>query len=106
MKKQSMILAGLTFTVASAAHAAAPLPPALLPPALLGEIDGILSSCISVDPRDDDKFEKLRKSYFAGVSAESVEKNADFRAASTLLKNIFRQMPPDAALQLCKSGVQ
>ncbi len=101
MKKQSIILAGLTFTAASAAHAAAPLPATLL-----GEIDGIVSSCVSIDPRDDDKFEKLRKSYFAGVSAASVEKNPDYRAASTLLKNIFREMSPDAALQLCKSGLK
>jgi hypothetical protein len=100
MKKQSILVMGLTFTIGSLAHAAAPLPTTLL-----GEIDGIVSSCVALDPRDDDKFAKLRKTYFAGVSAASVEKNPDYRAASTLLKNIFREMTPDAALQLCKSGI-
>jgi hypothetical protein len=103
MQKQSMILLALAVTVGSLAHAAP------LPPALLGEVHGILSYCESVDRRDEDRFEKMDKSFFQGISRhdrELIEKDPNFRANFSVMQSIFRAMPAGDALQLCKSAVK
>ena len=102
MQKQSMILVGLTMTVGSVVHAAAPLPPALL-----GELYGILSYCESIDRRDEDKFEKLERSYSQGLSEHDldlIKKNPSYRTNFNLMQSIFRSMPAGEALELCRSA--
>jgi hypothetical protein len=101
MQKQSMIILALTVTVGSVAHAA-PLP-------LLGEVSGILSYCESVDRRDEDRFEKMERSFFQGISRhdrELLEKDPNYRANFSVMQSIFRSMPAGDALQLCKSAAK
>jgi hypothetical protein len=103
MKKQSLILLASTLAVGSLAHAGP------LPPALLGEVNGILSYCESVDRRDEDRFEKMEKSFAEGLSRrdlESMEKDQSYRANFSVMQSVFRSMPAGDALQLCKSAVK
>ena len=103
MKKQSLILLASTLVVGSLAHAAP------LPPALLGEVSGILSYCESVDRRDEDRFEKMEKSFFQGISRhdrELLEKDPNYRSNFSVMQSIFRSMPAGDALQLCKSAAK
>ena len=89
MHKQSLILLAVALTVGSFAHAAA------MPPALLGEVNGILSYCESVDGRDGDKFEKLAKSFSQGLSRkdlESLQKDPSYRT-----KLIYDYLDPNEA---------
>lgn len=100
MQKLSMVLPVSMLAIGSAAHAAP------LPPALLGEVDGILSYCESADRRDEDKFEKMEKSFSQGISRhdlEALEKNADYRTNFSVMQSIFHSMPAADALQLCRS---
>ena len=102
MLKQSMMLVGFTMTVGSMVHAATPLPPAVL-----GEVYGILSYCESIDRRDEDKFEKLERSYSQGLSEHDldlIKKNPSYRTNFSLMQSIFRSMPADDALDLCRSA--
>jgi hypothetical protein len=102
MQKQSMMLMGLTMTLGSVVHAAAPLPPALL-----GEVFGILSYCESIDRRDEDGFEKLERSYSRGLSEHDldlIKKNPSYRTNFSLMQSIFRSMPAGDALELCRNA--
>jgi hypothetical protein len=102
MQKQSIMLVGLTMTLGSAVHAAAPLPPALL-----GEVFGILSYCESIDRRDEDKFEKWEKSFSKGLSEHDldlVKKNPSYQTNFKLMQSIFRSMPADQGLELCRNA--
>jgi hypothetical protein len=117
MRNRFLLALGVALTVGPAAHAAAPLSPAIL-----GEVDGILSYCSKIDPRDEDKFEKIRQSliphHVARVRAheaphgvdrdddrKEMEKNPSYRTNFTLMQSIFNSMPPDQALKLCKGAV-
>jgi hypothetical protein len=103
MQRQSLVLIGLMLTVGSLAHAAP------LSPALMGEVKGILSYCESIDRRNDDRFEKLEKTYSKGLSRhdlELMEKNQDFRTNFSVMQSVFRGMSPDDALQLCRNAVK
>jgi hypothetical protein len=111
MQKHLAMILGLTLSVASVAHTdSSPKQSGTpLPPPLLGQIDGILSACTKIDPRDEDKFEKLHRSLTAGTShrdQEAMEKNADYRASFNLMKSIFSSMAADDALRLCKDAVK
>jgi hypothetical protein len=119
MKNRFMIVLGLTLAGGSAAYAAPPLSPTLL-----GEVDGILASCAKIDPRDEEKFQKLRQSLMPAENdrgrrrhvdrvsdrdskddRESMEKDPGYRATFTLMQGIFNTMPPGDALKLCKDAV-
>jgi hypothetical protein len=123
MKKQFLIILGLTLTFGSLAHAddrkptkAIPVPaPAhpgtgpALPPQVMGQLDGILSYCKKIDPRDEDKFERLRRVVMASTSnknGEATEKNADYQASVELVQSVFRRMSASDALKLCKDAVK
>jgi hypothetical protein len=119
MQKHFMMIMGLTLTVGSLAHAAASSPQhkdgppshagtgTPLPPQLLGQIDGILSSCKKIDPRDEDKFEKLRRTLTSGTShSEALEKNPDYRTNFELMRSIFNSIPAADALRLCRDAVK
>jgi hypothetical protein len=125
----SLILAA-ALVVCSTAQAAAPSARATLSPAVLGEVDGILSSCIKIDPSDAAKFEKIRLSLIPvddrddsksehdskkGAVArdghessdfwEKIQENPGYRANFTLMQSTFSNMPPAEALTLCKGAV-
>ena len=104
MQMQSMLLLGLTLTVGSLAQAAAPPTPALM-----GEVNGILSYCKSIDRRDEDRFEKLGRSLSQGLSRhdlESREKDQNYRTNFGVMQSVFRSMSPDDALQLCRGAIK
>jgi hypothetical protein len=104
MQRQSLVLIGLTLTVGSLAHAAAPVSPALM-----GEMKGIFSYCESIDRRDEDKLEKLDRSFSKGLSRhdlESMERDQNYRANFSVMQSVFRGMSPDDALQLCRNAVK
>jgi hypothetical protein len=121
MVNRCLLALGVALTVGSMAHAATPLSPAII-----GEVDGILSSCSKIDPRDEDKFEKLRRSLIPahvvrdrnhqpphGVGHSDdrdddrkvMEKNPDYRANFIWMQTVFKEMAPAEALKLCKAAV-
>jgi hypothetical protein len=121
--KHFMIIMGLTLTFGSLAHAddrkptkAVPVPAPshastgpTLPPQVMGQLDGILSYCKKIDPRDEDKFERLRRLVMAstsGKTSEVTEKNADYQASVELVRSVFSRMSPSDALKLCKDAVK
>lgn len=119
MKKHFMIIMGLTLTVGSLAYADTPKgakePPthlgtgATLPPQVLGQLDGILSYCKKIDPRDEDKYEKLHRLVIAGTNhrnPEETEKNKDYQASVELVRSVFSRMSASDALKLCKDAVK
>jgi len=119
MQKHFMMIMGLTLTVGSLAHAATSSPQhkdgppshtgsaAPLPPQLLGQIDGILSSCMKIDPRDEDKFERLGRTLTAGSGhSEALKKDPDYRTNFELMRSIFNSIPAADALRLCQDAVR
>jgi hypothetical protein len=118
VRKRFLLALGVALAVGSMAQAATPP----LSPAIIGEIDGILSSCSKIDPRDEDKFEKLRRSLIPvrGVrdrnhqaphganrddNRKEMEKDPSYRANFIWMQTIFKQMAPADALKLCKAAV-
>jgi hypothetical protein len=114
---------GISFT----ARSASPPPPAPLSPALIGEVDGILSYCIKIDPNDANIFESLRRSLIPDgdrglkdhdakidqdskkdhdvkSDPESIEKDPSYQANFSMMKSIFESMPADEALRLCRGA--
>ena len=125
MVNRCLLTLGVALTVGSMAHAATPLSPAII-----GEVDGILSSCSKIDPRDEGKFEKLRQSLIPrGVrdrndhsphgdgrdenrdkrkeddDRKEMEKNPSYRANFNWMQTVFKEMAPAEALKLCKAAV-
>jgi hypothetical protein len=119
MKNRFLLALSVAFTFGSMAHAATPQSPAII-----GEIDGILSSCSKIDPRDEDKFEKLRRSLIPGPvvrvraheaphgagsddddNRKAMEKNPAYRANFVWMQTIFSEMAKDQALKLCKAAI-
>ncbi len=93
-----------------------------LTPMFVGEIDGIISSCIKVDPRDENKYDKLRLSLVPhpgphlrahhvaqgrddDEDRSQLQKNPAYQSSFTLMQSIFTGMPADEALKLCKSAI-
>jgi hypothetical protein len=126
MRSRFLLALGVALAVGSMAQAATPP----LSPAIIGEVDGILSSCSKIDPRDQDKFEKLRRSLIPhGVpdrnrysphgdgrddkrdkrkeddDRKKIEKDPSYQANFVWMQTIFKQMAPAEALKLCKAAV-
>ena len=121
-----MILAA-TLSISLTARSASPSRSVALSPALIGEVDGILSSCMKIDPNDEKKFESLRRSLIPDAHGpqdhdsqkdrdskgdhdsksdqESLEKDPSYRASFSLMKSIFESMPVSEALQLCRGAL-
>ena len=116
MRNRCLLMLCAALTVGSAASAGTPLSPAVL-----GEVDGILSACSKIDSRDEDKFEKIRQSLIPPASVrdrdhdikhanpqdnrKSMESDPSYRANFLLIQGIFNNMAPDEALKLCKAAV-
>lgn len=102
MQKQLMMIMALTLAAGSLARASTPTP---MPPAVQGELDGIFSYCIKIDPRDEDKFEKLRKLLTGGTGQQtnaSNNKDSAYRDGFNSVQSLFANMPPAQALKLCQ----
>jgi hypothetical protein len=102
MQKRMMMALGIALTVYSAARAETPLSPQVL-----GQVDGILSFCKEIDPRDEQKFDGLRRLLTAGMSKRVLREsdNADYRANFRLVQEAFRKRPRHEAKQLCRDAV-
>ena len=124
MVNRFLLALGVALTIGSMAHAATPLSPAII-----GEVDGILSSCTKIDPRDEDKFEKLRRSLIpvSGVrynesqhgdgrdgnrekrkeddARKKMEQDPSYKTNFIWMQTVFKEMAPTEALKLCKAAV-
>ncbi len=126
MVNRCLVALGVALTVGSMAHAATPLSPAII-----GEVDGILSSCSKIDPRDEDKFEKLRRSLVPPTAVpdsfdhsphgdgrnydrdkrredderKRIENDPSYKANFIWMQTVFKEMAPAEALKLCKAAV-
>jgi hypothetical protein len=117
MRNRLLLALGLALTVGSLARAATPLTPTFV-----GEVDGIISSCISVDPRDEDKYAKLRlamvphpgphlRAHHVAQGRDDdedrtqLQKDPGYKSSFTLMQSIFTGMPADEAVKLCKAAI-
>jgi hypothetical protein len=99
-----MMILAATLGVSFTARSASPPRPAPLSPALIGEVDGILSSCTKIDPNDAKTFDSLRRSLIPDGDYGSLEKDPSYQANFSLMKSVFESMPADEALRLCRGA--
>jgi hypothetical protein len=117
MQNRILLALGVTLSIGSMAHAGTPLTPAII-----GEVDGILSSCAKIDPRDEEKFEKLRRSLVPDdgehardhkiqhdsdydENRKKMERDPSYRTNFIWMQTIFKEMVPAEALKLCKAAI-
>ena len=80
-----------------------------LPPSVVGQIDGILSSCNNVDPGKREKFEILRHALTVDMpqrSLEAMERDPAYRTSFNLMRNLFRELTPKDTRRVCADLVK
>jgi hypothetical protein len=103
MRKQLMMALGIALCFGSTARANPHVSSQLL-----GWVDGIVSYCVYIDPRDERAYFKLRQKVIAGVTNSELETargSAEYRAVYKLMYGIFHEMPHNDALRLCKAAI-
>lgn len=71
----------------------------------LGEAQGVLDFCTSIDRGDDRAYDRQNRDLYKGMGEEAVERirhSAEFRQGYAVIQSILREVPAASALQSCK----
>jgi hypothetical protein len=103
MKIRRLLLLGTAVSVPQLGGAQLPIPNEAF-----AKIESVLDFCIKADPKDSDKYEKLRE----GLMKDSAEKDMlearesqEYKDAYQQEKGEFTKMPKEKAIEACSASI-